>query len=122
MAICREHPSALNDGTCSGCLRQKLANAHAALEGMLRSLSKNRPDGPYPVNDVLHRMQDVARVVEMVLPESCSFFVFAGDIGEGPERRANYVATMRREDALNSMREFLIKNGDDPKLWAKHTI
>ena len=60
-------------------------------------------------------LQDLAVTIKSRLPDGFVFFLLA--IGEGG--RTGYVSNMRREDAINVMKEFLIKcsAADD---WMKH--
>ena len=62
-------------------------------------------------------LQDLAVTIKSRLPDAFVFFLLAGPSGEGG--RTGYVSNMRREDAINVMKEFLIKcsAADD---WMKH--
>lgn len=94
----------------------------AALEAALNKLSPDRAKVKLPAHDIMHRMQDAARLVRMGLPDHAAFFLFVGEIGDGPGRRAHYVADMQRDDSLAAMVEFLIENGVNPGNWGKHTL
>lgn len=101
-------------------LLQQCVDQRAALEGLMRAMDKE--GSPLPENDTVHRMQDCARAVAMILPETVRFFIFAGDIGEGADRRGNYVSNMERKTALETMKEFLERMDDKPESFGKHTL
>ena len=63
-------------------------------------------------------MQDLAKSVNEKLPKGFSFFLLVAPNGQG-NGRANYVSTMERKSALNSMKEFIIRCGHEED-WMKH--
>jgi len=70
------------------------------------------------VADTREIMQDIAKDVKERIPEGHGFFVLVYPF-EGFDGRANYVSNGKREDVINSMKEFIIKcgHGED---WMKH--
>lgn len=102
-------------------LTEKAVTQRAALEAALNKIAPDRAHVQLPAHDLLHRMQDAARLVRMGLPDDAVFYLFVSAVGELAGNRAHYVSDMRREDALKAMAEFLIENGQDPKAWGKHT-
>jgi hypothetical protein len=70
------------------------------------------------MNDIRERLQETAAAIAVRLPPHTGFILLACDFGEGEGRRTEYVANMRRDDALNLMAEFIEKaKGSN---WAKH--
>ena len=76
---------------------------------------------PTPESDVRDRMQDIAsRIVERI-PEGFTFMLFIAPSENATpnDGRANYISNMQRVDALNCMKEFIIKSGAEED-WMKH--
>ena len=63
-------------------------------------------------------LSEAARAVEAKLPDNHGFLLLVAPYGEG-EGRLVYVSTMRRPDALNLLKEFLLKAGAAED-WMKH--
>ena len=60
-----------------------------------------------------------AKAVEEKLPDNHGFILLVAPFGEGENNRLAYISSMRREDAVNAMKEWLIKAGAAED-WMKH--
>jgi len=60
-----------------------------------------------------------AKAVEEKLPDNHGFILLVAPFGEGENNRLAYISSMRREDAVNVMKEWLIQAGADDD-WMKH--
>lgn len=59
-----------------------------------------------------------ARALESKLPDNHAFILIVAPIGAQDGRLA-YVASMQREDAINVLKEFLLKAGAEED-WMRH--
>lgn len=64
-------------------------------------------------------LKEAARAVEAKLPDNHGFILLVAPFGDGPDNRLTYIASMRREDAINVLKEFLLKAGAAEE-WMKH--
>lgn len=62
-------------------------------------------------------LQLMAEDVSKRLPDKWTFIVLAAPVGEGGQ--LVYASNMKRADAINVLREFLIK-ASGPEEWLKH--
>lgn len=62
-------------------------------------------------------LKAAARVVEARVPDNHGFILLA--VPHGGEGRLTYISSLRREDAVNVMKEWLIKCGAEED-WMKH--
>jgi hypothetical protein len=63
-------------------------------------------------------LQRIAGQIKAELPDGYGFFLLAAPYS-GAQSRASYISNMHREDAINVMKEFLIKAGAEED-WMKH--
>lgn len=63
-------------------------------------------------NDVRERMQEVARMISVMLPPNTGFALLAFDFGDTPTRRLEYVSNAKREDIVKSMIEWIKTTAD----------
>ena len=64
-------------------------------------------------------LKEAARAVEAKLPDNHAFLLLVAPFGEGENNRLTYISFMRREDAINVLKEFLLKCGAAED-WMKH--
>lgn len=64
-------------------------------------------------------LKEAARAVDAKLPDNHGFILLVAPYGENPDNRLTYIASMQREDAINVMKEFLLKAGASED-WMKH--
>lgn len=64
-------------------------------------------------------LKEAARAVESKLPDNHGFILLVAPFGEGENNRLAYISTMRREDALNLLKEWMLKAGSAED-WMKH--
>lgn len=76
------------------------------------------PQGPKDDN-TREVMQQIAREVDDLLPQSWGFIVLAFPFGDAPGR-LNYIANCNRDDALKVISEWLEKTKARPD-WGGHT-
>ena len=62
-------------------------------------------------------LKEAAKAVESKLPDNHGFILMAVPYEQGG--RLTYISSLRREDALNLMKEWLIKCGSEED-WMKH--
>jgi hypothetical protein len=62
-------------------------------------------------------LQSAAEIINAKFPDNHGFILLVTPYGEGG--RLNYISTMRREDAINVLKEWLIK-ASGPEEWMKH--
>ena len=62
-------------------------------------------------------LRDLAGMIKARLPDGYVFILLATSIGEGG--RTVYTSNARREDAINLLKEWLIK-ASGPEEWMKH--
>lgn len=60
-----------------------------------------------------------AKEVEARLPDNHGFVLLVAPFGEGEGQRMVYTSNVRREDAINLLKEFLIKASGEEE-WMKH--
>jgi hypothetical protein len=65
------------------------------------------------------KLQEIARSVEIRLPDRYGFFVMVFPFGGDDDNRSNYVSNAQRKDVLNTMKEFMIKCGAEED-WMRH--
>jgi hypothetical protein len=63
-------------------------------------------------------LRNAAKAVEAMLPDNHGFILMVAPYGSD-KGRLNYCSTMKREDALNVLKEFLLKCGAAED-WMKH--
>ncbi len=61
-------------------------------------------------------------MTRLILPAEFNFFFFAGQIGEGPGRRAHYVSDMHKDAAVAAMKSFIVDSEKNPDSFGKHTL
>jgi hypothetical protein len=64
-------------------------------------------------------LREMAKVLESKLPDNHGFILLAFPFGDDPNQRLIYTSNARREDAINALKEFLIKAGAAED-WMKH--
>lgn len=64
-------------------------------------------------------LQKAADAVKAKLPDNYAFLLLASPFGNEGDNRLVYVSNMRREDAINVLKEFLIKCGAAED-WMQH--
>lgn len=64
-------------------------------------------------------LRQIGKEVDKRLPDNYGFILLALPIGESPNNRLAYIASVKREDAIAAMKEFLIKCGAEED-WMKH--
>ena len=64
-------------------------------------------------------LKEAARAVEAKLPDNHGFILLASEFGDGGDKRLFYISSMRREDAINVMKEWLLKAGAAED-WMRH--
>lgn len=64
-------------------------------------------------------LKEAAQAVAAKLPDNHGFILMVAPFGESPNNRLGYIASMRREDAINVMKEWLLKCGAAED-WMKH--
>ena len=64
-------------------------------------------------------LNEAAKALEAKLPDNHGFILLVMPFGESPDNRLTYVASIERKDAINCMKEFLIKCGAEED-WMKH--
>lgn len=64
-------------------------------------------------------LKEAARAVESKLPDNHGFILLVTPFGEGDNNRLTYISSMKRADALNVLKEFLIRSGAHED-WMKH--
>lgn len=64
-------------------------------------------------------LQLAAQTLEMILPDNHGFILFAFPFGENPDNRLAYVSNAKREDAINALKEWLLKAGASED-WMQH--
>jgi hypothetical protein len=62
-------------------------------------------------------LQEVARAIEAKMPDNHGFVLLVAPFGEG-KRRGVYASNMKREDAVNVIKEWLIRAGHEED-WMK---
>ena len=60
-----------------------------------------------------------AKAIEDRLPDNHGFILLISPFGDGENQRVVYTSNVRREDAINLLKEFLIKAGGEEE-WMKH--
>jgi hypothetical protein len=64
-------------------------------------------------------LKEAAKAVEAKLPDNHGFILLVVPYGGASEHRLNYISSMRREDAINVLKEWLIK-ASGKEDWMKH--
>jgi len=64
-------------------------------------------------------LKEAARAVEAKLPDNHGFILLVAPFGEGENNRLTYISSMHREDAINLLKEWLLKAGASED-WMKH--
>jgi len=65
-------------------------------------------------------LKEAAKAVEARLPDNHGFILMVAPFNaEGDNNRLVYISSMRREDAINVLKEWLIK-ASGPEEWMKH--
>ena len=64
-------------------------------------------------------LREAARAIEAKLPDHYGFILLAWPFGESDSNRLVYISSMRREDAVNVLKEWLLKAGAAED-WMKH--
>lgn len=64
-------------------------------------------------------LKEAAKAVEAKLPDNHGFILLVAPFGEGANNRLAYISSMRREDAINVLKEWLIK-ASGPEEWMRH--
>lgn len=85
------------------------------------------PDPPPASEAVLGPLQTVSTaqirrlcgIIEEFLPEGHGFIVLAAPVGEAADARLRYASNLRREDAIATMKEWLIQAGGAEE-WMKN--
>lgn len=64
-------------------------------------------------------LQLAAETLSMILPDGHGFILLSFPFGEGEQNRCAYVSNAKREDAINALKEFLIRAGAKED-WMQH--
>ena len=64
-------------------------------------------------------LKEAAKAVGAKLPDNHGFILLVAPFGEGENNRLTYISSMRREDAINVLKEWLIK-ASGPEEWMQH--
>jgi len=64
-------------------------------------------------------LQLAAQTLEMILPDNHRFILLAFPFGGNPDNRLAYVSNAKREDAINAIKEWLLKAGAAED-WMQH--
>ena len=64
-------------------------------------------------------LKEAARAIEAKLPDNHGFILLVVPFGEAEGNRLVYISSMKREDAVNVLKEWLIKAGHEED-WMKH--
>lgn len=64
-------------------------------------------------------LKEAARAVEAKLPDNHGFILLVAPFGEGPDNRITYISSMQRLDAINLLREWLIRASGEEE-WMRH--
>jgi hypothetical protein len=64
-------------------------------------------------------LNEAARAIEAKLPDNHGFILLVAPYGEGENKRTVYISSMRRESAINLIKEWMIK-ASGPEDWMKH--
>lgn len=64
-------------------------------------------------------LRTMAHTVASHLPDNHGFILLTFPFGDDPGQRIHYVANCDRSDAINALKEFLIKAGAEED-WMKH--
>ena len=64
-------------------------------------------------------LQEIAKDIDIKLPEGMGFALLTYEFGEGDDRKMLYVSNSNRVDVLKAMLEFVDKNINDPKMFGK---
>ncbi len=75
------------------------------------------PTKPSPLDKEYLKL--VAKLVKERLPDNHGFIVLAAPFGSGDQHRLTYISDMNRVDAINLLKEFMIKAGASED-WMKH--
>ena len=62
-------------------------------------------------------LREMAKVVQAKMPDGFGFIVFAFEFGE--DKRMYYTSNAKREDAINALKEWLIKCSGEEE-WLRH--
>jgi hypothetical protein len=79
------------------------------------------PPLPGPACSGLDReyLKEEERAVEAKLPDSHGFILLVAPYLSGGDQRLIYISSMRREDAIEVLKEWLIK-ANGPEEWMRH--
>lgn len=64
-------------------------------------------------------LKEAAKAIDAKLPDNHGFILMAVPLGEDKERRLTYISSLKREDAINVLKEWLISCGAEED-WMKH--
>lgn len=64
-------------------------------------------------------LKEMGKVLESKLPDNHGFILLTFPFGDDPGSRINYMSNSQRADAINVLKEFLIK-ASGPEEWLKH--
>ena len=64
-------------------------------------------------------LQDIAKDIKAKLPENFGFALLTYEFGEGDDRKMLYISNSQRQDVMNAMVEFLLKNAKNPEMFGK---
>lgn len=64
-------------------------------------------------------LRDMARTLADRLPDNHGFILLTFPFGNDPGSRIAYISNAQRADAINAMKEFLIKAGAEED-WMRH--
>ena len=64
-------------------------------------------------------LKEAARAIGAKLPDNHGFILLVAPFGEGENNRLTYISSMNRADAINVLKEWLIKASGEEE-WMKH--
>ena len=64
-------------------------------------------------------LKEAARAAGAKLPDNHGFILLVAPFGEGENNRLTYISSMNRADAINVLKEWLIKASGEEE-WMKH--
>jgi hypothetical protein len=64
-------------------------------------------------------LQKAAEAIEAKLPDNHGFILLVALSGQGDQNRLAYISSLKREDAINVLKEWLIQASGEEE-WMKH--
>ena len=74
---------------------------------------------PVKMRETQEAMTKLCREITKHLPEGWGYFILVTPFGDAGAR-SNYASNMERVGALNTMKEFILRNNGTEEEWMKH--